>query len=106
MTYPLQFYDETIQVEPVRSHYMDNDTLALMLYTTDGEPFATLTVNLDESDALRSKYLAFVDTNNHPWAPKFLAESKLGKPVGTYGFSGFCAYPLYRFNVKGVKHLD
>ena len=47
MTYPLKFYDETIQVEPIRSHYMDNDTLALMLYTTDGEPFATLTVNID-----------------------------------------------------------
>jgi hypothetical protein len=42
MTYPLQFCDETIQVEQIRSHYMDNDTLALMLYTTDGEPFVPL----------------------------------------------------------------
>lgn len=80
--------------------YQCNGSLAIQLYCDEGA-FATLTVNLADGCA-RGEY-AYVDTNNCPWAPAFIAEHKLGVPTGILGFSGFCQYPLYRFDIAKLK---
>ena len=77
-----------------------NHSLAIQLRCEEGA-FACLTVNLQDGVA-RGEY-AYVDTNNCPWAPAFIAEHKLGVPTGILGFSGCCSYPLYRFNTKKLK---
>lgn len=80
----------------VEVHYNKylNDNLAVSVVSAeDGEPLATLTVNLD---VLMPGY-AFVDTNNCPWAEDFIRENKLGEPTGTTRKSGYCTYPLYEF---------
>jgi len=88
-------------VTAYKMYYANNNALAIRL-TAECGPFATLTVNLSESDRLE-KDCAYVDTNNCPWAEQFIEENKLGEPMGTYGFSGFCSYPLYKFNMDRLK---
>ncbi len=59
-------------------------------------PYATLTVNLEGYDV--PKYHAFLDTNNCPTAEQFVVSNGLGTSTGKYGRSGYCQYPLYKFN--------
>ena len=76
--------------------YQNNDTLALLAYYDDEEEdFDVLTVNLN-NPMLQSDNTAFIDTNNIPWAERFLKESGIGEPTGACQQSGFCTYPLYR----------
>lgn len=85
-------YDVTMQ----KTQYSNNGNLAIELIDKeDGCPFATLTVNLNK---LPNNNLAYVDTNNCPWGEKFIKENGLGEPTGKYGYSGYCSYPLYKFN--------
>ena len=90
-------YDVSIET----SKYVYGDNLAIYLITEDGEPFATLTTNLAEWTLPNDK--AFVDTNNCPWAEKFISDNKLGRPTGMTGTSGCCTYPLYRFDMDKLK---
>jgi hypothetical protein len=82
--------------------YRNNGTLAV--YATEGnEDFADITVNLPDSMFVCDEKTAFVDTNNCPWAEKFLKENGIAKPTGDYGHSGWCSYPLYEFNLSLFK---
>lgn len=87
-------YGETYDVTMKKDRYSNNGNLAIKLTCEDGEPFATLTVNLNTK---LDEDLAYVDTNNVPNAEQFIKENDLGEFTGVYGFSGFCQYPLYRF---------
>lgn len=70
-----------------------------------GKTFATLTVNLDgyTGAGLQSDTRTFVDTNNCPWAEKFLRENGIAKPTGIVMQSGFCSYPLYEFDLSKLN---
>ena len=46
---------------------------------------------------------SFVDTNNCPWAEKFISDNKLGRPTGIKAASGYCVYPQYRFDMEKLK---
>ena len=83
---------EEYDVNIIRANY-GNGNLAIAIELEDGEPFATLTVNID---ILMPDY-AFVDTNNCPWAEEFIKENNLGEFTGTVRKSGYCSYPLYKF---------
>jgi hypothetical protein len=83
--------------------YTNNNRLAITMHDvhTD-ELFAVLTVNL-ETDLVLKENEAFVDTNNLPDIMKFIHTYKLGEPTNELEFSGFCAYPLFSFNLDEVK---
>lgn len=100
-TTTINLYGEEESVMVVTGHYNNNNSLAVMLETDDGEPFATLTVNL--SDGIAEGEYQYVDTNNCPWAEDFIKENGLGTPMGIMGYSGYCQYPLYRFNLEAFK---
>ena len=71
----------------------DNGNLAvIMLNKEDGDLFADLTVNIDK---LPEGYAA-IDTNNCPWAEKFIADNGLGTPTGKKLRAGFYEYPVYQ----------
>lgn len=91
-------YDVTLRV----TSYQCNDNLAIVLMCDEG-PFATMTVNLDEKLA---NDFAFVDTNNCPWAIDFIEEYELGHDTGITKQSGYCRYPLYKFNMKKLSEYD
>lgn len=85
--------------------YTASGSLAIELNTKE-EPFAMLTVCL--TDDIGIPYFlregeAFVDTNNNPWAEKFIKDNGLGEPTGRVVQSGWCSYPLYRFNLKKLR---
>ena len=100
----LNYYGETYRVYIEATKYMDNGTLALCMFTDEGEPFCNLTTNIMDSNLFANSTTAFVDTNNCPWAEQFIVDNKLGKALGYSGASGFCRYPLYEFNLE--KLLD
>lgn len=97
--YELNSYGKTYNVRPVCNNYENNGTLAIRLIADSGEPFCNLTVNLPTSVIWCNENTAFVDTNNCPWAEEFIEENELGVPVGYSERSGFCMYPLYKFNI-------
>lgn len=85
------------------SSYMYGGGLAMQIYDrTEGdlEPFTTLTINIDARCS--GPDCAFIDTNNFGTAEALINEYKLGKPTGRIGFSGYCAYPEYRFDMKEI----
>ena len=83
--------------------YSHKNNLAIMMVCADSdwpEPFANLTVNLPDHDLPDD--LAFIDTNNLRTAFDFILKYNLGELVG-FGQSGFCTYPLIKFNLDEVK---
>ena len=90
----------TVEVWCVLGEYESNGTLAVQLFCEEG-PFASLTVNVE--DGCAGGDYAYVDTNNCPWAQKFIAENGLGETTGIVGFSGRCQYPLYLFHRDRLK---
>ena len=101
--YELKAFGETYNVRIERNAYVSGDTLALSLITDKGEPFCDLTVNLMDSIVWGDDKTAFVDTNNCPWAESFIQDNGLGYPMGIIGRSGYCSYPLYRFDLEKME---
>lgn len=92
------------KVRAIRSTYANNNRLAIRLMDMeDDTPVCVMTVNLVNELAGYDEHLAFVDTNNNPDIEKFIAENELGEPVGYYGVSGYCSYPLYKFNLEKLE---
>lgn len=67
------------------------------------EPYAAITVNIDAD--LSDKDCGFLDVNNFPEGKWFVENHGIGEPTGRIGFSGFCAYPEYRFNMNVIKRM-
>lgn len=85
-------------------------TMAITLFTDDGEEYGTLTVNLGEHEEIEANQ-AFIDVNNMPEAIELLSSIEGVKPVIRNGVtvtarSGFCEYPLYEFDEELLRQLD
>lgn len=91
------------KVTVTATRYQNNNNYAVVL-EEDGLPFAVLTVNLTNSH-LEVPY-AYVDVNNCPWAEKFIEDNNLGEDTGAVKQSGYCVYPLYRFNKDIIPEED
>lgn len=84
----------------------DNLYVGLLCLNENGIPeeyYANLTVNLPEYEL--DPYEAFIDTNNFPLAELFLEDNQLACHTGTYGGSGYCIYPVYRFDRDKLMEL-
>ena len=81
------------------SHYFNNNNLALVMQGEE-EPYALITVNLGP---LFDPALGFVDTNKFPEAIELIRKYNLGEATGITRASGFCVYPLYKFDLEEVK---
>lgn len=101
--YVTDYYGNKIKVYPLIASYY-NHNLAIRLWTDDGEPWASLTVNLDVNlhDELGEEY-ALVDVNNFPEAEEFIAKYGIGEPMNASKTSGYVRYPLYKFDLKKLK---
>lgn len=101
-TYEIKAYGKTYNVHPTVNKYQSNGTLAISLITDSGEPFANLTVNIMDTMIWGNDTTAFVDVNNCEWAENFIAKNELGEYMGIIGRSGFCTYPLYKFDIEKI----
>ncbi len=90
-------------VELEIQQYLNNGCMHIDLIETESrEPYSNLTVNLGTKVP---PYCAYIDTNNLPEAIRFIEEHNLGEFTTIVGFSGFCEYPLYMFNVERLREL-
>ena len=103
--YPLTInLDENCSLVPLITIYVSNGRLAILIYDEDGEFFCDMTVNLPRCQlSKKANNLAFIDTNNCPWLPDFIDKHQLGAPTGHIGFSGFCEYPEYEFDLSKLN---
>lgn len=102
-TYKIQCYDEIFEIRLVAHSYANNGRLAVQSFIVpDGEPFATITVNIDCPLSGDRTMTAFIDTNNLDYLniENFLQENQIATPTGKYGQSGFCTYPEYCFDLS------
>lgn len=101
-------WGKTYDVSVRTSTYRNNGNLYVGLtckVSEDGaewhEPYADITVNIIK---LEPGYAA-IDTNNFPAAEQFITENGLAEFTGTYARSGFCSYPIYKFDTKKLEML-
>ena len=91
-------------VYPHIDKYTNNDTLAIVLMLQNNyEKFCNLTVNLPQYTQVLKSFgfeYQFVDTNGFPNAIKFIVDNKLGELTHMRGYSGYCEYPVVKFNLK------
>lgn len=92
------------RVRPYTTRYIFGEGLCIHLQCCDedcyGEPFGNLTVNIQGKTCEKDE--AYVDTNNMPNAEQFIKEYRLGKPTGKTAKSGYCTYPLYKFDMEQI----
>ncbi|MBO5710731.1 MAG: DUF4313 domain-containing protein [Rikenellaceae bacterium] len=96
-------YDITFELD----RYASGGGLAILMEANSRlgpMPYAVLTVNLEDYPTYGNR--AYVDVNN--LGDEILAwieENNLGVPTGEIGYSGFCVYPEYSFNLDEInKH--
>lgn len=95
-------------VSPHIDMYKDNSNLYLGLYCQEEggeywEPFCDVTVN-----TVSLAYLeATIDTNNNGQnILKFLEANGFGQCSPYAVSSGFCTYPIFKFNEEKIKEID
>lgn len=94
----------------VRDAYANNHRLYVGLYTYDKddafwEPWSDVTVNLSD-ESISDENCAFIDVNNNPTITSFLEQNGIAVPTYRFGYSGFCSYPEYRFDIDKLdEHL-
>lgn len=86
----------------VEETYAATGNTALSAVCVDGEPYCSLTVNLDE---LESPSLAYLNVNLHDVdVEQFFTTNGLGVKVeGRERQSGYLKYPLYKLNFSTIR---
>ena len=88
----------------VRSKYMNNDNLALMLIDEkDGSPITTITVNTE--DKLPEGFGYVKNYSENEGIMEVLQEEGLIKEVFGYKQMGWVTVPLVEFDLEGVDEL-
>lgn len=85
------------------NQYADNGAIYVGLMDCDeGVPFGDVTVNLAGKV---SEFYGYLDTNNLSDLCSFIENNGLGEFAGKIGVSGYCRYPLYKFNREKLKEF-
>jgi len=79
--------------------YVNNNQIAVLLYTPDWEYYSDLSVFVKPLEY--QNYMA-VDINNLPNAEEFIKKYELGEFVWRID-SWFVSYPVYAMNIKKLK---
>ncbi len=88
-----------------RNGYKANKKMELELWNDEDGPIATLTVCLPYERGTEEDE-AYVDTNNCPWAIDFLKAYGIAEQTNVYGHSGYCTYPLMKFDMDKVAMFE
>ena len=110
--YTLEFYGKKFNIGLAKGKYVNNGKLAVLMYETTPKGkikdiFGDLTVNLGEDSVMANETNSqFIDTNNlGNEITQWLVENNIAKPTFFTGFSGYCAYPLFKFNDEALNQM-
>ena len=91
-----------------KDNYTDGNKLYVGLLTdADGflEPYADVTVNVEDFTP-KNENCALIDTNNLGNDIVFwLQKNGLGHSTARWGYSGFCSYPEFEFNMDVLNDV-
>ncbi len=106
------YYGEEITINPKFIRYSVTDFMgrkmtipgiSLTVDTSEGEePFAVLTKSFGEFIGMKDS--AYIDTNNCAFADTFV-DLGIAQPTGLTKESGFCSYPLWKFDEEFLKQI-
>ena len=99
--YTCKIYNKTYKVNLYGTHYAHNNEPAFYIKGRNFEEL--ITVCLPHSGIHLTEETAFIDVNNCPWAIQFLIENEIAIPLHINVGSGFCSYPLYKFDLTKVR---
>jgi len=88
----------------VTERYIADGSPAILLWSIFDGPIARITVCLDDKELHPNE--SYVDVNNCPWAPEWIEANRFGKPTGKTGQSGYCAYPLFIFDMDRLAEYS
>ena len=95
----IKFGEHRIQLVLDRYNYYNN--LYIGLICEEG-PFCDLTTNIE---ALPEGFAA-VDVNNFSEAREFIEKNNLGQNTSKVIHSGYCTYPIYKFDIHECKKYE
>lgn len=101
-------WGSTVTVVPTLNTYLQNNNLYVGLEFFEKEygcwePFTDVTVNVGKLPFLESA----IDTNNNGDAIiHFLVQNGFGELTDKFIPSGFCVYPVFRFNEEKLREID
>lgn len=84
--------------------YAADGSIAIGAWNKEDGLIATLTVCLNDPSLNANE--SYVDTNNNPWAVNFIEKNGLGKRTGRTGKSGYCTYPVIKFDLELCKKYE
>lgn len=93
-----------VKVDAVRSTYRNNGNLAVILNDAeDGEQYAVVTVNIEGFD-FPDGCTAAIDTNNcgEGIINDLIAAGLIEPEPKGLAPSGFCVYPIHKFNIGKI----
>lgn len=106
----LKVYDcNGVKVAPIIQSYSYGGSLAIQLIDVETcEFFDVITVNLEDGILTGDKDThAYVYAHDYrDYIPKFIEDNKLGSRTGMIGFSGFCQYPEYEFDLSKLNKMS
>ena len=111
--YTFKFYSSKYNIGLAKGNYSNNGTLAILMYLTTPkgkikDEFGNLTVNIGESNFMANENdTQFINTNHlGSEITNWLIENNIAKPTGLIGHSGYCSYPLFKFNKQALDEMD
>lgn len=104
----LDTFNDLVMVKPHLNFYNSNNNLYIGLLYYDEElhmedHYSDLTVNIEKLPYL---YSALDTTYNTENVLKFVSDHGLGEFTGQYLHSGFCRYPIIKFNEEKMQEID
>ena len=99
-TLKFKAFGRNVKVFFTLARYSMNNNLCINMVEVNEGPWSTLTTNFD---VVLAPDEAFVDTNNNTGIDKILVANGIAEPTGKGIQSGFCTYPLFKFNLDKVE---
>lgn len=115
LIYESPYTHEKEEVMFLIDKYSINNTLALEMICRDKdcghiEPYTRVTVNLDTLPAIADAFIRdnmqCIDTNNNPGIDKWLEENGLATRTDMEFPSGYCVYPVMKFNLDKIREYE
>ena len=94
------FHDCYLKVD----RYVIDNSLFIAVENDEEGQIAVITKRLNNRNL--GAGMAYVDDNNCLWAAEFIKANKLGDFTHVYFKSGYCSYPLYKFDLKRIKRYE